>query len=96
LLYPFGEVSERNFGIGYFKEAFMPKLVAFLGVVGSTLVLGLLTLPVSNLVLLLFAFGITSLPPEVIQTMELILGVLLVFARLGAVEIEVNFLQLFL
>jgi hypothetical protein len=74
----------------------MRKLLAFLSVVGSTLVLGLLTMPISNLVILLYVGGITTLPPEVLQILQVILGVLLAFAALGAVEIQVNFNQLLL
>jgi hypothetical protein len=71
----------------------MKKLLALLGVVSAPLALGLFALPQVVLVLAFLGIG---LPPGTLTTLAAILGVLFVFATLGAVEIEVNFVLLFL
>ena len=73
----------------------MRKLLVFLSMVGATLALGLMTVPASSIVLVLTFVGIT-LPPNLLPVLGAILGVLLVFATLRAVQIQVNFVQLFL
>jgi len=73
----------------------MRKLFVFLSMIGSTLALSLLMVPASRIVLVLALLGI-PLPPELLPLLGAILGVLLIFAVLGAVRIEVNFVELLL
>ncbi|GEM_PF-4392532 len=74
----------------------MRKLYATLAAVGSVVGVSLLTPVISHIVLILVALGFTGLINQAVPILGAVLGVLLVFAAAGAINIEVNFVQLLL